>query len=94
MLGLTLTHLILHSLDQMGRGFDENGTKRVSFANKSSYDWGQHTYCVGFSFFEKLKNNSILHSRPNGGEDSTQMEPKEYVLLINHPMIRVSPVIG
>ena len=30
-LGLTLAHEILHSLDQMGRGFDENGTRRVSF---------------------------------------------------------------
>ena len=29
-LGLTLAHEILHSLDQMGRGFDANGTKRVS----------------------------------------------------------------
>ena len=38
MLGLTLAHEILHTLDQMGRGFDANGTKRVSSANKSSYD--------------------------------------------------------
>ena len=37
-LGLTLAHEILHTLDQMGRGFDANGTKRVSSANKSSYD--------------------------------------------------------
>ena len=29
-LGLTLAHEILHSLDQMGRGFDANGTRRVS----------------------------------------------------------------
>ena len=29
-LGLTLAHEILHSLDQMGRGFDANGTKKVS----------------------------------------------------------------
>ena len=28
-LGLTLAHEMLHSLDQMGRGFDANGTKRV-----------------------------------------------------------------
>ena len=34
-LGLTLAHEILHTLDQMGRGFDANGTKRVSSANKS-----------------------------------------------------------
>ena len=37
-LGLTLAHEILHTLDQMGRGFDANGTKRVSSSNKSSYD--------------------------------------------------------
>ena len=33
-LGLTLAHEILHSLDQMGRGFDENGTRRVSLYAK------------------------------------------------------------
>lgn len=32
-LGLTLAHEILHSLDQMGRGFDANGTRRVSLIN-------------------------------------------------------------
>ena len=37
-LGLTLAHEILHTLDQMGRGFDANGTKRVSSTNKSSYE--------------------------------------------------------
>ena len=39
-LGLTLAHEILHSLDQMGRGFDENGTRRVSFFLKKKASHG------------------------------------------------------
>lgn len=35
-IGLTLAHEILHSLDQMGRGFDANGTKRVSIGRNKS----------------------------------------------------------
>ena len=46
-LGLTLAHEILHSLDQMGRGFDENGTRRVSFTIQTKEQnvtfFGQYT---------------------------------------------------
>lgn len=45
-LGLTLAHEILHTLDQMGRGFDANGTKRDWFDARTERSYNNKTQCM------------------------------------------------
>ena len=62
-LGLTLAHEILHSLDQMGRGFDSNGTRRDWFDASSNRNYNNITHCLVEQYSKYFERPLRIDSR-------------------------------